>query len=605
MSKRTKYKYIMKNKVWLLLLNTISIFALSSVLSSAHKQTGFQGEQSLLSQEDLLTPFPLKARNPSLETISGTNYGAVAILTADREFIKDGGDVKIMAEIIGIETSEDDYFAIQCGPAINNDDILDAVAPSLLNSSYAEVEIHDLTFLRCDYKFSYIIEDRSSLKKSKLVLGEIVVPSKDAPTIPKQPHLVYAGIPSKMQVMYVSSSTFPSPSVKYWKSNESEDTAVVAIGTSATYNQTHMCEESANQVAQNLFRNPGFTHTTEMDELIPDTSYSYQVGNAEHGWSDIFKFQSAPDHTRTVRFVGFGDQDISKAGKNTSYYVKKEVEENGSEFTLHFGDLGYALGKGWVWDRWGSMVSPGAAIAPYMVSVGNHELDHTQGDDPSGEEAFNPWWWTNGKHASNGECGVPTFVRWGSAIPTDNHGGGGKKMWYSFDWGNLHVVMMDSEHNWQSGSNQHIWLDKDLSAVNRTKTPWVVVTSHRPVYTTQLCIIPDYVVSRFMRQALDPLFEKHKVNLVLVAHLHGYERTCLIKRGECVENGGTQHITIGSAGASLDICGDSPILGPYSKAGTNQWGYLRVEASEERMKLEFVLDKDGSVWDSYEVLPWE
>ena len=64
-------------------------------------------------------------------------------------------------------------------------------------------------------------------------------------------------------------------------------------------------------------------------------------------------------------------------------------------------------------------------------------------------------------------------------------------------------------------------------------------------------------------------------------------------------------LIIGSAGAGLEACGDSPIFGPYSKVGTNQWGYLRVEASEERIKLEFVLDLDGSVWDSYEVLPWE
>ena len=53
--------------------------------------------------------------------------------------------------------------------------------------------------------------------------------------------------------------------------------------------------------------------------------------------------------------------------------------------------MGYiTLNKGWVWDKWGSMVSPGAAIAPYMVSVGNHELDHSKGNDPSGEETFNP-----------------------------------------------------------------------------------------------------------------------------------------------------------------------------------------------------------------------
>ena len=193
-------------------------------------------------------------------------------------------------------------------------------------------------------------------------------------------------------------------------------------------------------------------------------------------------------------------------------------------------------------------------------------------------------------------------MRWGSAVPYENSSG---KTWYSFDWGNVHVVMMDSEHDWQYGSNQFTWLEADLAAVNRTKTPWVVVTAHRPIYTTQLCEYGDYIVSRFMRYALDPLFEIYKVNLALVAHTHAYERTCLIKKGECVEKGGTQHITIGSAGAGLESCGDSPIFGPYNRAGTNQWGYLTVEATDERMKLDFILDKDGSVWDSYEVLPWE
>ena len=40
-------------------------------------------------------------------------------------------------------------------------------------------------------------------------------------------------------------------------------------------------------------------------------------------------------------------------------------------------------------------------------------------------------------------------------------------MWYSFDWGNVHVAMMDSEHDWQVGSNQHSWLEADLAAVDR------------------------------------------------------------------------------------------------------------------------------------------
>ena len=42
--------------------------------------------------------------------------------------------------------------------------------PSWLNSSYAEVEIRDLTFLRCDYKFSYVID----VEGAKFVLGRVI-----------------------------------------------------------------------------------------------------------------------------------------------------------------------------------------------------------------------------------------------------------------------------------------------------------------------------------------------------------------------------------------------------------------------------------------------
>ena len=59
----------------------------------------------------------------------------MAILTADFYVIYDGGKVKIMAEISGIETTKNDYFTIQCGPAINSDDVLDAVAPRCVLST--------------------------------------------------------------------------------------------------------------------------------------------------------------------------------------------------------------------------------------------------------------------------------------------------------------------------------------------------------------------------------------------------------------------------------------------------------------------------------------
>ena len=64
-------------------------------------------------------------------------------------------------------------------------------------------------------------------------------------------------------------------------------------------------------------------HSVEMVYVVPDTRYFYCVGNDdEHGWSKVFTFQSAPDYSRPVRFVVFGDQDIGQAAENTSYYGK-------------------------------------------------------------------------------------------------------------------------------------------------------------------------------------------------------------------------------------------------------------------------------------------
>ena len=117
-------------------------FALILQLCSSHKETPFQGNNSLFSQDQLSRLFPLGNHN----RINSKEVGA--ILTADREFIKDGGDVKIKAELVGIEAFENDYFAIQCGSVINDNDILDVVGAHLINSFEAEVHFYELTYLR-------------------------------------------------------------------------------------------------------------------------------------------------------------------------------------------------------------------------------------------------------------------------------------------------------------------------------------------------------------------------------------------------------------------------------------------------------------------------
>ena len=61
-----------------------------------------------------MTPFPMRVKSDSpVETINIStikNSKNMATLTADKKFIKDGGHVKIMAEILGISWQNDNFL---------------------------------------------------------------------------------------------------------------------------------------------------------------------------------------------------------------------------------------------------------------------------------------------------------------------------------------------------------------------------------------------------------------------------------------------------------------------------------------------------------------
>ena len=193
------------------------------------------------------------------------------------------------------------------------------------------------------------------------------------------------------------------------------------------------------------------------------------------------------------------------------------------------------------------------------------------------------------------------YRRWTSP----NNGNG--IFWYSFDYGAVHVVQMSTEHDWTRGSAQYNWLKADLAAVNRSVTPWIVLTGHRMMYTTQMPKGGDYIVSQHMQAELGDLLYAARVNLMLTGHQHSYERTCPVYNGKCVENGqATVQIVVGSAGAALEDGGFSSSLGPWSivHEDANAYGYCRITATMDSMDVEFVQNVDGTVFDSVSLTPW-
>lgn len=76
-------------------------------------------------------------------------------------------------------------------------------------------------------------------------------------------------------------------------------------------------------------------------------------------------------------------------------------------------------------------------------------------------------------------------------------------------------------------------------------------------------------------------------------------------QGECVESGNAPvHIVVGSAGFDLGTNDFSTKYGNWSVRHANEYGYLRVSTSPESMKLQFVLNKNGAVYDEFAIKPW-
>ena len=433
---------------------------------------------------------------------------------------------------------------------------------------------------------------------------------------PTQGHIAFGDADDEMWIMWTSAPT--NESVVKWGVAPGQLKNVVR-GSAGTYKNTDMCHAPANQTGQQNWIHPGSLHRVLLTGLPSDTTIYYSFGSPVGGMSVERSFNSklpVGAQSRDTKFVAFGDQDWDDpppaSATTMSNCLKDALELGYSDFVLHFGDLSYAMGTGTDWEMWARQNEPLATRVPYMVSVGNHEMDYDTGGgrDPScvtkpcPERGYHPSWGDYGTD-SHGECGVPVAHR----FRTPSNGNG--VFWYSFDHGSVHVIQISSEHDLTPGSPQYAWLKADLAAADtpkrRLETPWIVLTLHRMVYA----ITAEGGEASTMlgiRKSIEPLMRAHRVNLVLGGHQHSYERICAVYDGKCLPTGtpGTVYITAGTGGAGLyKYPPGVPIVGNYTLQATARWGYLRVAASQTgALRVAFVDNLSGGEWDELVLQQW-
>jgi Calcineurin-like phosphoesterase/Purple acid Phosphatase, N-terminal domain/FlgD Ig-like domain len=118
-------------------------------------------------------------------------------------------------------------------------------------------------------------------------------------------------------------------------------------------------------------------------------------------------------------------------------------------------------------------------------------------------------------------------------LPTAGEMGGlssGTEAYYSFDYGDIHFICLDSEGSDRSvGGPMAVWLRADLAATPRD---WVIAYWHHPPYTKGSHDSDNDLDSGArmgeMRRNILPILDSTGVDVVLSGHSHDYERSFLL-----------------------------------------------------------------------------
>ena len=337
----------------------------------------------------------------------------------------------------------------------------------------------------------------------------------------------------------------------------------------------------------------GTIHRAMMTGLLPGTKYYYRVGDPDAAapWSETFSFTTF-SAGQPVTYAVLADMDFGTASDGTVHDLIELVDSGSIQAVVHSGDISYADGYEPHWDVYFNKIQPIASRIPYMVTPGNHEF------------WFN---FTSYKHRFS----MPGMFEAADTVLPDTSSGSGDNMFYSWDVNYVHFLAADSESLIDTAyfsETELTWMRKDLSMVRRENTPWVIAHFHRPSYCSNdhACLGAskhggaDYVLAR-----TEEVFHEHKVDLVLMGHVHSYQRSYPVYQQNVTSTSydsptAPVYILQGASGNREGNKGSYPDpadMPAWSAAAHTNVGYGLLTASEKSLEWKFyqssVLDGDS------------
>ena len=152
-------------------------------------------------------------------------------------------------------------------------------------------------------------------------------------------------------------------------------------------------------------------------------------------------------------------------------------------------------------------------------------------------------------------------------------------LYWSFDYGPMHIVMLDQYTPYGAGSAQYNWLVADLAASTKT---WKFVVLHEPGWSSG----GGHANNISVQNDLQPLFVQYGVSIVFGGHNHYYARASV---------NGVTHLTMGGGGAPLHL----PATGqPNIVKAVNAYSYGQFTINGNTLTAK-VINNSGVIIDTF------
>lgn len=275
--------------------------------------------------------------------------------------------------------------------------------------------------------------------------------------------------------------------------------------------------------------------------LPPAGEIAYRVRSV-NGNTPTYTFRIGARETQPFRFAAFGDV---RNGHNVHRSVVDAVARERIDFVVNTGDMVERGGKEAEWSRFFRIERPLLVDTPIVAAIGNHDM--------STREYFRHYF----MHQATGA----------------------NRRYFTHDWGNMRLVVVDAEIECRQGCEQFGYVEKMLKEGAR-QGKLMVLALHQPPYSSGY-----HGSNKNVQEPIVDLARRHGVELVLTGHDHNYERT------EPLD--GTTYIVTGSAGAPI-----RPIQPRgFTAHARTEPHYLLIDVEAERLTVR-AINLRGDVFDS-------